>query len=521
MKRTLSLAAFAVICALAAVSAHAMPDPTPYMTAAFHALTQDPTGLILAAGMPTVLRKQKLSQALGKIERKDSSGGGDDDDAAPAIIEIKKLIEDQGKAWKAFKETNDAIVKAKADGKAVSDLEAKMAKLTEDLDKMAEVKKQFDDLMLKLARPGGMGGDGKAQEALEAECKTWNAMLRADFQSKGKPIPGEVSIEQYTQYKGAFFELIRHGDIERLTPDQRKAMSAGSDPDGGYLMPAPTVGRMVKKIYELSIMRQIATVVPLSGDSLEGIIDNGETDAGWVSEMGSRNDTNTPQVGKYKIEAGEMYAQPKVTQKLIDDAATDIEAWLADKTANKFARVEGQAFWTGDGIEKPRGLATYPTAATGDDTRAWGTFEHIKTGADGDFGAGKFDPIQDIQGALKDAYLQNARWVMRREVRTKARKLKESSTDRYLWEPSLQIGQPERLNGYPVAVDQFMPALAAGSLSLAFGDFAEAYTIVDRMGVRTLRDPFTAKPYVRFYSTKRTGGGAVNYEAVKFLKFMA
>jgi len=216
-----------------------------------------------------------------------------------------------------------------------------------------------------------------------------------------------------------------------------------------------------------------------------------------------------------------MYAQPKVTQKLIDDAATDVEAWLAGKVADKFARVEGAAFWTGDGVGKPRGLAAYTTAATADGSRAWGTFEHVITGANGDFHTTKADPLQDLLGAFKDQYLQNASFAMRREVRTKIRKLKEATSDRYLWEPSLQAGQPDRLLGYPTRIDQYIPAITTGSLSLAFGDFREAYTIVDRIGVRTLRDPYTAKPYIRFYSTKRTGGGAINFEAVKFLKFSA
>lgn len=434
------------------------------------------------------------------------------------IIELKRLIEQQGEAWNEFKRTNDELIAAKAEGKAVADLETKLAKISDDMDKLAELKADFDKFVLASQRPGA--GQSK-QDDLEAECKQWNAMLRADFQSKGRSIPTEVSVDQYAQYKSAFFSLVRHGDIERLSADERKAMSAGSDPDGGYLLPAPTVGRMVKKVYEQSTMRQLANVVTISTDSLEGIIDNDEADAGWVSEMGARNDTDTPQVGKYRIEAHEMYAQPKVTQKLIDDAATDVESWLADKVGDKFARVEGSAFWTGDGVGKPRGLTNYPTAATGDGTRAWGTFEHVNTGANGAFHTTKADPLQDLVGAFKDQYLQNATFAMRREVRTLIRKMKEATSDRYLWEPSLQAGQPDRLIGYPVRIDQYMPALGTGSLSLAFGDFREAYTIVDRIGVRTLRDPYTAKPYVRFYSTKRTGGGAVNFEAVKLLRFAA
>lgn len=433
------------------------------------------------------------------------------------IIEIKTLIEKQGQAWEEHKKTNDEILKAKADGKAVADLEAKLAKIGEDLDKYADLKSQFEEVMVKMQRPG----NSKAEDDMAAEVKGFNAMLRADFQSKGKAIPAELSVDQYSQYKNAFFKAMAHGNVEMLSADERKALSAGSDPDGGYMLPTPTVGRMVKKIYEQSVIRQIANVVTISTDALEGIIDNGQSDAGWVSEMGARNDTDTPQVGKYRIEAHEMYAQPKVTQKLIDDAATDVEAWLAEKTADKFARVEGAAFLAGDGIGKPRGLTAYPTAATADESRAWGTFEHINTGANGGFHTTKADPLQDLIGAFKDQYLQNASFLMRREVRTALRKLKESNTDRYLWEPSLQAGQPDRLMGYATRIDQYMPALATGSLSLAFGDFKEAYTIVDRIGVRTLRDPFTAKPYIRFYSTKRTGGGAVNFEACKFLRFAA
>lgn len=437
-------------------------------------------------------------------------------------MEIKQLadtIEEIGKTVAEMRKNNDALLQAKADGKAVSDLEAKSAALDKRLDELGDIKAEFDKVILSMQRPGA--GDAKAKADIEAECKSWNAMLRADFQSKGRAIPAEVSVDAYAQYKSAFFNLVRHGDIERLTADERKAMSAGSDADGGYLLPTPTVGRMVTKLYEQSTMRQLANVQNISTDALEGIADNDEADAGWVSEIGARNDTDTPQVGKYRIEAHEMYAQPKVTQKLIDDAATDVEAWLAGKVADKFARVEGAAFTTGDGVGKPRGLFSYTTAATGDGSRAWGQFEHVVTGANGSFHTTKADPLQDLLGAFKDQYLQNATWLMRREVRTAIRKMKEATSDRYLWEPSLQAGQPDRLLGYPVRIDQYVPAITTGSLSLAFGDIREAYTIVDRIGVRTLRDPYTAKPYIRFYSTKRTGGGAVNFEAVKFLKFSA
>ena len=512
MKNLKSLAVFTALAIGLVAAAYAAVDPASAIAIA-HSLLQSPEGLLAAGFAPTAVRR-----AIDDIyERKDTGGSGGDDES-PAVIEIKRLIEDQGKAWKAFKEANDALVKAKADGKAVADLEAKLDAISKDIDKLADIKEQFDALMVKMQRPGGQD-DGKDAKALAEEVKGFNDALRADYQSKGRPMPAVVTTEHYVQYKSAFLGLVRHGDMERLSADERKALSAGSDPDGGYLLPTPTIGRIVAKVYEQSIMRQLANVQPISTDALEGIVDNGEAGAGWVSETGTRSETTTPQVGKYRLEAHEMYAEPRVTQKLLDDAAVDIEAWLAAKVADKIARVEGLAHWRGNGVGQPRGLADYATAATGDDTRAWGTLEHIVTGANGDFHTTKLDPLQDMIGAMREQYLPNASWCMRREVRTKLRKLKESGTDRYLWEMSNQVGAPDRLLGYPVRADQYMPALATGSLSLAFGDFREAYTIVDRMGMRTLRDPFTAKPYVKFYTTRRTGGGCVNFEAVKFLKF--
>jgi len=433
------------------------------------------------------------------------------------IKDIATMLEERKKAFDEFVKTNDELLKAKAEGKAVGDLTAKVELLSKACDKFDEIKDAVEELQKKANRPQ-TDGEIKAATDLETEVKQFNIMLRADFQSKGKPAPAEVDAKGYTEYKSAFFKVMTGTPLDNLSSDERKAMSAGSDPDGGYLLPPSTVGRMVSKLYEQSTMRQLATVQTISTDKLEGIVDNNEADAGWVSELGTRSDTTTPTVGKYEIGAHEMYAMPKASQKILDDAATNVEAWLAGKVADKFARVEGAGFTTGTGVGQPRGLFSYTTAATGDDSRAWGQFEHVVTGANGAFHTTKADPLQDLIGAFKDQYLNGASWLMRRELRTDIRKMKEATSDRYLWEPSLQMGQPDRLLGYPARVDQYVPAKATGSLSLAFGNFAEAYTIVDRMGIRTLRDPYTAKPYVVFYSTKRTGGGAVNFEAVKFLK---
>lgn len=436
-----------------------------------------------------------------------------------SLLEVKNILEGQGRAFDEFKKANDELIKAKADGKAFGDLEAKVANLSDELDKFDELKTIIEDLQKKANRPDP--GTDNAAKALADEVKQFNIALRGDLQLRGKSLAAEFDAKTYSEYKSGFFKMAVGAKFEHLTGDEQKAMQAGSDPDGGYFLPHSTTGRTVTKLFEQSIMRQICDVQSISTSKTEGIVDNDEADAGWVSELGTRSDTGTPQVGKWEIEAHEMYAMPKASQKVLDDAATDVEGWLAGKVADKFARVEGTAFWNGTGAGQARGLATYQTVATGDDTRAWGQFQYLPTGASGDFHTTKMDVLQDVQGAFKDQYLANAQWVMRREARTKLRKMKESTSDRYLWEPSNQVGQPERLNGYPVRIDQYMPTIAANSLSAAFGDFKQAYTIVDRMGIRTLRDPYTAKPWIVFYSTKRTGGGAMNYEAVKFIKFAA
>ena len=436
------------------------------------------------------------------------------------ILEIKTMLEERKKAYDELQKTVTELKAANDGGKAIGDLTAKVELLTKSCDKFDEMKEAFDELQKKANRPQ-TDSEFKAANELTAETKGFNIALRAEYQAKGKAFPGELSTDAYKQYKSGFLKMVSGVSIDDLSGDERKAMSAGSDPDGGYLLPQSTVGATLSKIYEQTVMRQLANVQTISTNDIEGIIDNDEASAGWVSELGSRSDTATPTVGKWRIEAHEMYAMPKISQRILDDAATDVEAWLSNKVADKFARVEGAAFWTGTGVGQPKGLAAYTTAATSDDSRAWGQFEHIKTGANGAFHTTKADPLQELIGAFKSQYLQNASFCMRRELRTDIRKMKEATSDRYLWEPSLQAGAPDRLLGYPVYIDQYMPAKATDSLSLAFGDFKQAYTIVDRMGIRTLRDPFTAKPYVVFYSTKRTGGGAQNTEALKFLKLSA
>ena len=427
------------------------------------------------------------------------------------LAEVKRLIEDQGRAWDEFKKANDELIKAKADGKAVGDLEAKVANLSAALDKIDEFKSNVEEAITAMQRPGG----DKGEIDLATEVKAFNDQRQANAEKFVAPVDRDT----FVSYKAAWSKFARKG-FDALDSDERKAMLAGDDSNGGYLLPPAVTGRIVSKTFELSPIRQIVTVQPISVNALEGINDLDESSYGWVSEVGSRADTTTPTVGKYRIEAAEMYAAPKATQTLIDDSAVDIEMWLAMKVADKFARVEGAAFINGTGVGQPRGFATYTTAATADASRAWGTLEHVATSNSADFpSSNPGDTLFDLIAKFKSVYLQRAQWVTRREVIAKIRKFKEATTNAYMWQPGLQQGQPDRLLGYPIVNAQDIPTLAANSLSMWFGDWQAAVTVVDRIGMRTLRDPFTSKPYVIFYSTKRVGSGVVDFEAIKAVKF--
>ena len=344
--------------------------------------------------------------------------------------------------------------------------------------------------------------------------------LSARIQAAATPKPdAKESDDRTVKYFG---ELMRKGAGFRTpedAPDAFKSIVANVDPQGGFLMPAPTEGRIVAKVYETSPMRQFASVQTLNGDKLEGLIDNDEADSGWVSEQGTRTETGTPEVGRYAIDVHEQYARAKVSQKSLDDMAS-VESWLVGKIGDKFTRVENNAFFVGNGIGKPRGLTDYDTAATADGSRSWGTIEHIATSQNGAFPTSNpGDTLVDVVYALKAAYRGNARWMAPKAVYRLIRKFKQSADAPYIWEPAFGEGQPARLLGYPVVEAEDMPALATSSLSLAFGDFRAAYQIVDRLGMRMVRDIYSSKPFVEFYAIKRTGGGVVNFEAVKFVKF--
>lgn len=322
-------------------------------------------------------------------------------------------------------------------------------------------------------------------------------------------------------YRAAFGNYMRTGhgkdDLKQLAI--KAAMTVQSDPSGGFLAPTELDSAIGRVQATVSGMRGLATVRTISGHSYSKLFNTGGTGSGWAKEGGVRPETATPTLSEMEFPAMELYAMPSATQTLLDDAVVDIEQWLAEEVMTTFGEQEGAAFVTGNGVGKPFGFTAVPTVA--DASWAWGKLGLIKTGANGAFAASNpGDNIITLIYQLKQSYRVNGTLIMNRKTQAEVRKFKDS-TGQYLWQPNNQAGAPATYAGYPIVDDDNMPDMATGSFSVAFGDFRAGYLIVDRTGVRVLRDPFTAKPYVLFYTTKRVGGGVQNYEAIKLLQFAA
>jgi len=436
------------------------------------------------------------------------------------LTEFKSLLDKQGEAFEAFKATHDELKKNDT-------LTAeKLTRIEKSLDDAVEAKnkievalkaeaKEREDLELKINRLGLTGTKEAAIVALEL--KEFNATAKSAAVARQQSFT-PVDEKTYGEYKSAFNRWMVDGD-RALADAEFKTLSVGSAPDGGYFVTPDVTGRIVKKVFETSPVRQYASVQAITTDALEGIEDTGEAGAGYAGEHATSGDTTTPQIGKWRIPVHWIDTEPKATQQLLDDSAVDIEAWLAGKVGEKLGRFENAEFVTG-AANKIRGFVDgYTKAADAGAGVTWGSIGYVATGVDADFAASaKGDKLYDLMGCLKDEYLSGAAWFTRRSVVTAIRKFKDGQNN-YLWQPSFVAGQPETIMGYPVARMDDMAAIASQSYSLAFANLAAGYQIVDRMGIRVIRDNLTSKPYVKFYTAKRTGGAVVNFEAIKLMKF--
>lgn len=394
-------------------------------------------------------------------------------------------FEDFMEAFEAFKEVND---------RRLGEIEQKLTADVVTRDKMERVnravdeqKKLLDQLVLKKQRPALGGRSEVAPEAAE--------------------------------HKAAFDAYIRRGEEGSLRELEGKAMSSAFGSDGGYLVPAETDNEIGRRLSVVSPMRALSTVRTVSGATLKKPFAVGGLATGWVAETALRPQTASPQLAELSFPTMELYAMPAASQALLDDAAVDIEAWLASEVDIVFAEQEGDAFIRGDGVNKPKGFLSYTAVA--DSAWSWGNLGYVATGQAGGFAAsGPSDVLISAIYALKAGHRQNASFLMNRKTQGQIRTFKDADGN-YLWRPPASAGQPATLMGFPVAEGEEMPDVAANALSIAIGDFRSGYLVVDRAGVRILRDPYSAKPYVLFYTTKRVGGGVQNFEAIKLVKFAA
>ncbi|MCD2177484.1 phage major capsid protein [Rhizobium sp. C1] len=385
--------------------------------------------------------------------------------------------------FEAFKETNDRRL-AEMEKKQVADALTieKLGRIDKAMD---EQKKLLDRLALKGARPPLGRPGASAADALE--------------------------------HKTAFEAYIRRGDETNLRQIEAKAMSIGSGADGGYTVTPELDAEIGRRLSVVSPIRALATVRQVSTAVLKKPFATSGMATGWAGETAARPQTSSAQLAELAFPVMELYAMPAATQALLDDSAVDIEAWMSSEIEIAFAEQEGAAFVNGDGVTQPSGFLTAPKAA--DASWSWGKLGYVTTGVSGGFAAsGASDVLIDTIYALKAGYRQNASIVMNRKTQNQIRRFKDANGN-YLWLPPTGPGQPASLMGYPVVEAEDMPNIGADSFSIAIGDFRAGYLVVDRLGVRVLRDPYSAKPYVLFYTTKRVGGGVQNFEAIKLVKF--
>lgn len=315
---------------------------------------------------------------------------------------------------------------------------------------------------------------------------------------------------------GAAFEtFLRSG-----TSVEMKAFTGVSGDAGGYAVPREIDAVIDATLKSISPIRSIANVVKVGSAGYRKLITTAGTPSGWAAETGARAETTTSTFVEIAPSMGELFANPSASQAMLDDAQFDVEAWLAGEIAMEFAKAEGAAFVNGSGTNRPKGFLQAPNAATADATRAFGTLQYVASGAAGDFAANPQDKLIDLVQTLRGPYRQNGSFVMNSSTLARIRKFK-TSDGAFIWSPGLAAGQPATLLGYPVVEAEDMPDIAAGSLSIAFGNFRAGYLIAERSETAILRDPYSNKPFVTFYATKRIGGCVSNSEAIKLMKFAA
>ncbi len=336
--------------------------------------------------------------------------------------------------------------------------------------------------------------------------------------SPNRPVLSQADAGETLHHK-AFDAYLRSGDESRMRglEIEAKGLNTQVAAEGGYLVDPETAQAIRSVLHATASIRAIASVVTVESTSFDVLVDHSDVSTGWATETATIAESDSPRIDRIPVRLHELSAMPKASQRLLDDSAFDIEGWLAARIASKFARAEAAAFINGDGIDKPRGFLSHDKIE--DSEWEWGRLGYIATGEDGDFATSNpADAVVDLVYALSATYRANAVFVMNSKTAGAVRKMKDTD-GRFLWSDGLASGEPARLMGYPVLVAEDMPDIATDSFAVAFGDFAAGYTIAERPDMRVLRDPFSAKPHVLFYATKRVGGDVSDFKAIKLLKF--
>lgn len=404
--------------------------------------------------------------------------------SAPDEADLTDAFREFMTSFEAFKEANDEKLRQLERRGADPVTAEKVERVSAALD---EQKRAIDGLALQKARPALGGGGTGDLAALER--------------------------------KEAFAAYMRSGDERGMRALEEKAMTYGSGPDGGYLVPEETESAIGARLAELSPIRSIAAVRQVSSAVLKKPFAVSGPAVGWVAESAARPETASGTLDELQFPTAELYAMPAATAMLLEDSVVDLDQWIAGEVEAAFAEQEGTAFVAGDGTNKPRGFLDYPQVEEGG--WSWGNVGYTLTGASGELPAeNASDALIDTVYALKAGYRQNANWVMSRKTQAALRKIKDADGN-YLWQPPATPGSRAMLMGFPLVEAEDMPEFESGvdSTPIAFGDFRRFYLVVDRTGVRVLRDPYSAKPYVLFYTTKRVGGGIQDFDAAKLLKF--
>ncbi len=357
------------------------------------------------------------------------------------------------------------------------------------------------------------GFQSELQTKLKQTEERLTMLDRKNMTAARTPLAGGTDLG--APHQKAFNAYLRSGDDDGLRGLEMdvKSLSTAVNSDGGYLVDPQTSATVKSVLNTTASIRSIASVVNVEATSYDVLVDHGDVGTGWATETSSLTETDTPQIDRVTIPLHELSALPKASQRLLDDSAFDIEGWLANRIADKFARAEASAFINGNGIDKPKGFLTH--SDVDDAIWTWGTLGYVPTGVDADVTP---EAIIDLVYALGAQYRANATFVMNSKTAGHVRKLKDND-GRFLWTDGLAAGQPPVLMGYPVLIAEDMPDVASGANAIAFGDFAAGYTVAERPDLRVLRDPFSAKPHVLFYATKRVGGDVSDFAAIKLLKF--